>query len=74
MTTNYSFLKGFGKGIVGAAIAGLAIVAYIASSAYPDIYNAPIADLIYVNLKELLGSMTVGGLIAFIINFAKHYR
>jgi len=71
MATQYSFTKGFSKGLVGAAIAGVSILGYILMTANPDIYNAPIADLVYKSLSQILGGMTVGGALTFVVNFIK---
>lgn len=71
MATNYSFLKGLGKGIVASAIAGFSILGFVLLSTSPDIYNASIADVVSQSIKEILGGMTVGGALAFVINFLK---
>ena len=67
----YSFLKGLQKGLVGAAVAGFAILGFVLMNAYPDIYNQSISDLVAQSLNQLIGGMTVGGLITFVVNFIK---
>ena len=74
MATNYSWLTGLGKGLVGAAITGFGILAFVLLNGYPELYNTSIADLIAESVRQLIGGMTVGGAIAFVINFAKNYR
>lgn len=71
MATKYSFTKGIGKYVVGAAISGLSILSYVVMTSTPELYNTPIADILSQYIKEILGGMTVGGGIAFIINFVK---
>lgn len=69
--TQYSYLKGFGKGLVGASIAGFSIVAFVLMTAQPDLYNTSVVDVVANSLRQILGSMTVGGLITFVINYLK---
>lgn len=71
MDTTYSFIKGLEKGIVGAAIAGFSILGFILMSAYPEIYNKPVVDLLAESMRQIMGSMTVGGVIAFVVNLIK---
>lgn len=74
MATKYSWLTGLGKGLVGAAVTGFGILAFVLLNSYPELYNASIADLVADSLRQLIGGMTMGGAIAFVINFAKNYR
>lgn len=61
----YSFKKGFGKGLVSLiAIAG----AMIAFAGFSDL---TIWGLIEQYLKPVLGSLTVGGAITMLLNYIK---
>lgn len=71
MNTQYSWLKGLGKGIVGAAVTGFGILAFVIMTASPELYNASIAQLISDQAVKLFGAMTVGGAFTFVINFLK---
>ena len=71
MATNYSITKGLSKGLLGAAIAGLSILGFILLSTQPDLYNASVADVVSKYINQLLGGMTVGGAITFVINYIK---
>ena len=67
----YSFAKGLGKGLVQASIAGLGVVAAIVATNWPELYNATVVDFLTQYLKQILGTMTVGGILTIIVNYLK---
>lgn len=74
-TTQYSFLHGLQKAVVTASVFGLSLVAVFVASAYPDLNSQPVADVlvnaISSKLHMIFGTMTVGGLVALVINYLK---
>lgn len=70
--TSYSFLKGVGKSLQSAAIWIIPIVALIISTVSPDVYNTSIVDLISQYASKIFGTMTLGGFIAFGVNWLKN--
>lgn len=65
MEKTYSFKKGLGKGLLSLlAILG----SIVALAGFADV---SIWDLVVNNIKPLLGSLTVGGLITIVINYVK---
>lgn len=73
-TPKYSVLKGIWKGLVGAAVVGISLVAAFMMASYPEIADQSVAQVLSHYLNEIFGGMTVGGFLAFIVNFLKNYR
>ena len=67
----YSFAKGLSKGFVHASIAGLGIVAAIVATNWPELYSTSVVDLLSQYLKQILGTMTVGGILTIAVNYLK---
>jgi hypothetical protein len=74
----YSFTQGLQKSVVQASIFGLGAIATIAALAYPEVNNLPLANIIDATLvkvglylKEIVGTMTVGGVLALAVNWLK---
>lgn len=67
----YSFIKGLQKAAVGAAIAGLAVTGAVLYSAFPDIANLSVADILAQQARVVFGTVTVGGLVTLGVNWIK---
>ncbi len=61
----YSFKIGFWKGVVSAGIILLAIIAFFGFS------DMTIVSIIETYIFPVLGSMTIGGAITMLLNYAK---
>jgi hypothetical protein len=61
----YSFAKGVRKGFLAALTAASAMIAFAGFS------EITLWDLAVEHIKPLLGSLTVGGVMAMIINYVK---
>ena len=61
----YSFTKGLSKGLLSALAVAGALVAFAGFSDFT------IWDLLEQYLKPILGSLTVGGAITMLLNYAK---
>lgn len=64
----YSFWIGLRKGLVHSLIFGLGVVVFVLQTSNPELFSAKIADLI----QPVLGGMTVGGVVTFVINWLKN--
>jgi len=64
----YSFKKGLVKGLTGFVITGLGI----SLALFPEFMSIGIADLVAEYAKMVFGSMTMGGLLTFGVNWLKN--
>lgn len=71
-SNKYSLAKGVEKSVINASVFGLSIVLAILAANYKELYDTPIVDILYRQLSPLLGTMTVGGLMTFVLNWLKN--
>ena len=67
----YSFAKGFKKGLIQAVLAGAGISVTIIATNWPELYNTAIVDFLAQNLTQILGTMTIGGVLTIVVNYLK---
>jgi len=65
MTKQYSFKIGFKKGLIAALTAAASLAAFAGFS------DVTLWDLVVEYIKPVLGSVTVGGLFAMLLNYIK---
>lgn len=63
----YSFAKGLKKGLLAVIVFAGALLAI----QFPELNDMSLVDFISSNLKNLIGGLTVGGVITMIINYLK---
>lgn len=67
MNDGYSFKKGLAKGAVQLLTVAAALIAFAGFS------DLAIWDLVVTYVKPVIGSLTVGGIVAVAINFLKYH-